>query len=51
MEVQQFKIDQFKQMVQELLAEGFGEVNLKVVIKGSKVEYISLTKIVTSKLT
>ena len=37
-------IERLKKMIAEMLQEGFGEVNFKVVVKNSKVEYISLTK-------
>lgn len=48
--MEEAKIEQLKRMVTEVLTEGYGEVDLKIVIKNSKVEMISLAKIVTSKI-
>lgn len=48
--MESIKIEQLRKMVSEVLAEGFGEVDLKIIIKNSKVELVSLTKVVTSKI-
>jgi len=44
------QIERFKKLLQELIAEGFGEVVFRVVVKGSKVDYISLSKSSTYKI-
>lgn len=40
----EFQIERFKKLIEEGVAEGYGEVNFKVVIKQGKIDYISLTK-------
>lgn len=40
----EFTIEKLKKLIAEILKEGYGEVNFKVVVKNSKIEYVSLTK-------
>lgn len=37
-------IQRFKKLLLELLLEGYGEINLRVVVKSSKVSHFSITK-------
>lgn len=43
-------INKLLKMVEEVVAEGYGEINLKIIIKNSKVEHIGLTKELTYKI-
>jgi len=40
----EFQLEKFKRLFNELLQEGYGEIIWRIVIKKGKVEYISLTK-------
>lgn len=45
------KLEKLRKMIHEVIKDGFGEVVLKIVVKNSKIEHMSLTKTITSKLT
>ena len=40
----EYQIERFKKLLQELLTEGYGKVVWEVVVKNGKIEYTSLTK-------
>lgn len=49
-QAEKLQITKFMDLLQELLKQGYGELNYKVVVRDGKLEYISLTKTNTFKV-
>lgn len=49
-QLQKLRFESFKSLLAEVLGEGYGEVSYRIVIKNGKIEYISLTKSSTFKV-
>ena len=48
--MEEFKVDQLRKLIAEVLTEGFGEVEFKVLVKNSRIELITMIKTTTSKI-
>lgn len=49
-QAEKLQVTKFMDLLTELLKQGYGELNYKVVVRDGKLEYISLTKTNTFKV-
>lgn len=47
--LQTIQFDKFQALLKELLNDGYGEIQYKIVVQGGKIQFISLTKTNTFK--